>query len=62
MNNYKQEIKQAESDRDYWKQFERGQWRLYGFTGRDSAYFIHQKTQRDIRVTSDYLDLLTTDQ
>lgn len=58
----KQEIKQAESDRDYWKQFERGQWRLYGFTSRDSAGFRHQKTQRDIRVTGDYLDLLAPDQ
>ena len=50
------------ADRDYWKQFERGDWKLHGFTERDSASFHNRKTGRSVTVTGDYLDLLTTDQ
>ena len=51
--------KQVLADRDYWKQFEHGDWTLRGFTERDSASF-RNAAGRSVQVTGEYMDFFGT--
>jgi hypothetical protein len=43
------------ADQEYWKQYEKDNWVLVGFTERDSALFRNTETGRHITVSPDYL-------
>jgi len=55
------EHKQAGLDADWWRQFNRGDWKLHGFSGRDSADFHNDVTGRSVTVTGDYISFFSSD-
>lgn len=47
-------------DAEWWRQFEHGDWKLHGFTERDTASFHNSATGRSVAVTGDYIDFFSS--
>ena len=52
---------QAILDAEWWRQFEHGEWKLHGFTERDSASFCNARTGRSVSITGDYIEFFSED-
>ena len=52
------EEQQALDNRDYWKQFEIGDWQLYGFDYRDRATLINMGTRETVELTEVHVALI----
>ena len=54
-----EEVEQIIADRDWWRDFEVGEWTMYGFTERSTASFRNSKTGRTIQLDGEFLHDLT---